>query len=107
MHKVIAALLLAGLPAPALAQAPAAAPATGSLAARVEALGPALDAHFERFMTEQHVPGLVWGIVADGRLAYIQTMGSLTPGDPTRIVTPDSLFRIASMSKAFTALAIL
>ena len=107
MHKVIAALLLAGLPAPALAQAPAAAPATASLAARVEALGPALDAHFERFMTEQHVPGLVWGIVADGRLAYVQTMGSLAPGDPTRIVTPDSLFRIASMSKAFTALAIL
>ena len=34
-------------------------------------------------------------------------MGSLTPEDPARTVTADSLFRIASMSKAFTALAIL
>jgi CubicO group peptidase (beta-lactamase class C family) len=106
MRSWIAALLLASLPAQALAQPPAPA-APASLAGRVEALGPTLDAHFRRFMAENHVPGLVWGIVADGRLAYIQTMGSLTPEEPTRIVTPDSLFRIASMSKAFTALAIL
>ncbi|HTU11983.1 MAG TPA: serine hydrolase domain-containing protein [Allosphingosinicella sp.] len=106
MRKWIAALLLASLPAPAVAQSPAP-PASGSLAARIEALGPTLDGYFERYMAEQHVPGLVYGIVADGRLAYVQTRGSLTPEDATRIVTPDSLFRIASMSKAFTALAIL
>ena len=103
MRSWIAAFLLATLPAQAFAQP--AAPA--AIAGRFEALGPSLDAHFRRFMAENHVPGLVWGIVADGRLAYVQTMGSLTPEDPTRIVTPDSLFRIASMSKAFTALAIL
>ena len=61
---------------------------------------------FERFRTEQHVPGLVYGIVADGRLVYVRAMGSLTQ-DPARVATPDSLFRIASMTKAFTALAIL
>lgn len=106
------ALLLAGLPAQAPAQTPAAPaaaapPAPAPLADRIEALGPSLDAYFERYMAEQHVPGLVYGIVADGRLVYVRTRGSLTPEDPTRIVTPDSLFRIASMSKAFTALAIL
>ena len=103
MRKWIVALLLASLPVPALAQPPAPA----SSAARIETLGPTLDAHFQRYMAEQHVPGLVWGIVADGRLVYVRTHGSLTPEDPTRTVTPDSLFRIASMSKAFTALAIL
>ena len=73
---------------------------------RVEQTGPSLDPLFERYMTENHVPGLVWGVVADGRLAYVQTFGSRTQ-DPMEIVTPDTLFRIASMSKAFTALAIL
>jgi len=106
MRKWIAALLLACLPVPAFAETPVTGP-RHSTAQRAETLGPSLDAYFRRYMTEQHVPGLVWGIVADGRLAYVQTMGSLTPEDPTRIVTPDSLFRIASMSKAFTALAIL
>jgi serine-type D-Ala-D-Ala carboxypeptidase/endopeptidase len=110
MRKALAALLFAGLSAPALGQAPpppsAQAP-SGSLADRIEALGPTLGANFQRYMAEQHVPGLVWGIVADGRLVYVQSMGSLTPEDPMRIVSQDSLFRIASMSKAFTALAIL
>ena len=104
MRNWIAALLLAALPAQALAQTP---PASVSPAARIETAGPALDAYFQRYMAEQHVPGLVYGIVADGRLVYVRAMGSLTPQDTSRTVTPDSLFRIASMSKAFTALAIL
>lgn len=97
---VLAALILAAAPAPALAQ-PAPPPVSG-----IERLGQTLDPYFERYMAENHVPGLVYGIVADGRLAYVQTFGSRTQ-DPHEIVTPDSLFRIASMSKAFTALAIL
>jgi CubicO group peptidase (beta-lactamase class C family) len=104
MRNWIAALLLAGLPAQALAQPPQS-PTT--LAGRIEAAGPSLDGFFQRYMADQHVPGLVYGIVADGRLVYVRGMGSLTPQDTSRTVTPDSLFRIASMSKAFTALAIL
>jgi D-alanyl-D-alanine-carboxypeptidase/D-alanyl-D-alanine-endopeptidase len=94
MRPWIAALLLASLPAQALAQAGA--PSTPA----------SLAAIFERYRSEQHVPGLVYGIVADGRLVYVRGIGTLTQ-DPARVVTPDSLFRIASMSKAFTALAIL
>jgi CubicO group peptidase (beta-lactamase class C family) len=101
--KFFAALLLAAA-IPAAAQPPAPPPA--SLAGRVEQIGPSLDRFFERYRSEQHIPGMAWGIVADGRLAYVQTFGSRTL-DPYEIVTPDSLFRIASMSKAFTALAIL
>jgi CubicO group peptidase (beta-lactamase class C family) len=104
MRTWIAALSLASLPMQALAQT--ATPAAASQAGRIEQVAPSLDQIFERYRTEQHVPGLVYGIVADGRLVYVRAMGSLTQ-DPARNVTPDSLFRIASMSKAFTALAIL
>src|SRR5690349_23246 len=100
-RSLLAALLLAAA-TPAIAQAPAQPP----VAARIEALGDTLDPIFQRYMAEQHVPGLVYGIVADGRLVYVQTFGSRTQNQ-YEIVTPDSLFRIASMSKAFTALAIL
>jgi CubicO group peptidase (beta-lactamase class C family) len=104
MRNVLIAALLIAAPLPSAAQPLVAAPA--GLSGRIENIGPSLDRHFDRFRTEQHIPGLAWGIVADGRLAYVQTFGSRTQ-DPYEIVTPDSLFRIASMSKAFTALAIL
>jgi len=107
MRKTLMAALLLAAAAPAPPQAPAPAPvAPAALADRIEQLGPSLDPLFETFRREAHVPGLAFGIVADGRLAYVQTLGSRTL-DPYEIVTPDSLFRIASMSKAFTALAIL
>ena len=104
MRKNILAVLLLAFAIPAAAQTPA--PPPSSLAGRIERTGPSLDRFFERYRSEQHIPGMAWGIVADGRLAYVQTFGSRTL-DPHAIVTPDSLFRIASMSKAFTALAIL
>ena len=49
---------------------------------------------------------MVYGVVEDGRLAYVKSIGVQSLAD-RRPVTPDSLFRIASMTKAFTALAIL
>jgi len=103
MRKSLIAALLLAAAAPASPQTPLAPP---PVAEPIEQLGPSLDPLFERFMVEAHVPGLVFGIVADGRLAYVQTLGhrNLEQRD---IVTPETLFRIASMSKAFTALAIL
>lgn len=72
----------------------------------LDTLAPKIDALFADYQAEQHVPGIVYGVVKDGRLAYVKGIGvqSLTDRRP---VTPDSLFRIASMTKAFTALAIL
>jgi CubicO group peptidase (beta-lactamase class C family) len=67
---------------------------------------PAIDAHFARFQQEAHLPGLVYGIVRDGKLIHVRAMG-VQDLDSKRPVDADSLFRIASMSKAFTALAIL
>lgn len=64
------------------------------------------DKIFDEYRLDAHVPGLVYGIVQDGRLVHVQTLG-IQDTDSSRPVTPDTLFRIASMTKAFTALTLL
>jgi CubicO group peptidase (beta-lactamase class C family) len=64
------------------------------------------DRIFAEWQREAHAPGLVYGVVADGKLVHVQGFG-VQDIERRRPVTADSLFRIASMSKAFTALAIL
>ncbi|MGE0180256.1 MAG: serine hydrolase domain-containing protein [Sphingomonas sp.] len=106
MRKLLIIGLLA-LASPAVSQS-ISPPRTAeqSLADLIEATGQSLDSFFVRYREQAHVPGLVFGVVAEGRLAYVRTMGSRTQ-NPADEVTTDTLFRIASMSKAFTALAIL
>jgi D-alanyl-D-alanine-carboxypeptidase/D-alanyl-D-alanine-endopeptidase len=65
-----------------------------------------IDQIFGDYALDAHVPGLVYGIVADGRLVYVRGLG-VQDLDSKRPVTADTLFRIASMTKAFTALTIL
>ncbi len=65
-----------------------------------------IDQTFARWQQDSHVPGLVYGIVMDGRLIVVKGQG-IQDVVAKRPVNPDTLFRIASMSKAFTALAIL
>lgn len=101
MKRLAIALAFAGTAAPALAQTPPSAPA-----ADVAAALPKVDAIFAEWAREAHVPGAAYGIVRDGRLVHVGTIGTQDQ-DSRRPVTADSRFRIASMSKAFTALAIL
>ncbi len=61
---------------------------------------------FADWQRAAHAPGLVHGIVADGQLVAVHGLGVQDVATGAA-VTPDSRFRIASMSKAFTALAIL
>ena len=65
-----------------------------------------IDTVFADWRKAANVPGAVYGIVQDGKLVAVKGQGvqELERGTP---VGADSLFRIASMSKAFTALAIL
>jgi len=86
-----------------LALALVAAPAE---AATVEEMVPQIDKIMGDYQQTAPQPGMVYGIVKDGRLVHVRGFGVQDPatGKP---VTADSLFRIASMSKAFTALAIL
>jgi CubicO group peptidase (beta-lactamase class C family) len=86
------------LPLPALAQ--------DSAPKTLEQIAPDIDALFARFQAEAHVPGMVYGVVKDGKLAYVKGVG-VQDLENKRAVTADSRFRIASMTKAFTALAIL
>ena len=94
----LAALALAAS-TPAIAQS---APPASSLSAEA----PRVTAIFEAWAREQNVPGLTYGIVKDGKLIASGVYG-IQDTDRKQPVTLDSRFRIASMSKAFTALAIL
>ena len=66
----------------------------------------AVDRIFADFALDSHIPGLVYGIVANGRLVYVRGLG-VQDLESNRPVTADTLFRIASMTKAFTALTVL
>jgi D-alanyl-D-alanine-carboxypeptidase/D-alanyl-D-alanine-endopeptidase len=103
---LVAAALLSLSPSPGRAQAQTRAVTPAQPPLSLEQLVPRVDAHFRRFQEEAHAPGLVWGIVRDGQLLHVSAMG-VQDLDARRPVDATSLFRIASMSKAFTALAIL
>ena len=66
----------------------------------------ATDRIFEEFCLDAHIPGLVYGIVSDGKLVHVRAFG-VQDLDSKRPVNADTLFRIASMTKAFTALTVL
>lgn len=65
-----------------------------------------IDAAYSAFAQQENIPGLVAGIVQGGRLAHLTTLG-LADREAGRPVTPATAFRIASMTKSITALAIL
>src|SRR5262245_11186257 len=73
---------------------------------KLESALPEIDQIFQRYAADRKMPGMVWGVVIDGRLAHVQSVGvrDRTSNAP---VTPATVFRIASMTKSFTALAIL
>src|SRR3954469_3632343 len=65
-----------------------------------------VDRTMENYRLDAHIPGMVWGIVQGGRLVHVKGAG-VQDVDTKRPVNADTLFRIASMTKAFTALSIL
>lgn len=66
----------------------------------------AVDRTFADYALDAHIPGLVYGIVVDGRLVHVRGLG-VQDLESRRPVTAETLFRIASMTKAFTALTVL
>ncbi|MBX3145428.1 MAG: beta-lactamase family protein [Gemmatimonadales bacterium] len=108
---MVAALLVVGPPA-ASAQ-----PDASSLApppsftdpdrvAKLSQAFPAIDRLMRDFAQRSRVPGIAYGIVIDGQLAHRGTAGFRELGSRAPVDSA-SVFRIASMSKSFTALAIL
>ena len=75
-------------------------------AKKISTLLPEITQLYTNYAAEKHAPGLVWGLVLDGQLLHTASVGfaNLEKKIPA---TPRSVFRIASMTKSFTALAIL
>jgi CubicO group peptidase (beta-lactamase class C family) len=73
---------------------------------KLEAAMPQIDGIFRAYATEKKIPGMVWGVVIDDRLVHVGTFGvrDRVSNGP---IASDTAFRIASMTKSFTALAIL
>lgn len=87
-------------------QTPPARFASVDRAARLAAAYPEIDRIFTDYAAAAHVPGIAWGVVVDGALVHRGAAG-LRDVATRSGVTPDTVFRIASMTKSFTALAIL
>lgn len=83
-----------------------AAGATCGLRAQTAEVFAEIDRTFDAYRLDAHVPGMVYGVVMDGRLVYVKGIG-VQDVQTRRQPTPETLFRIASMTKSFTALAIL
>ena len=77
-----------------------------SLGAAFEAELDRVDAIADRTFPGWHVPGLAYGIVRDGELIHSRGVGTLRVGEDAP-PTPSSVFRIASMTKSFTAATVL
>ena len=65
-----------------------------------------VDRLFKAFVAERHVPGAAWGVIVDGRVAHVGVAGMRDVASKAP-VDADTVFRIASMTKSFTAMAIL
>jgi CubicO group peptidase (beta-lactamase class C family) len=109
-RSLFVAALVAGGPWAAGAQTTTA--STPQRSARVAARGldPArlarLDAVLQRYVDEKRVAGLVSFVLRDGQVAHLKAFGQR---DVERAVpmTTDTLFRIASMSKAVTSVGVM
>jgi CubicO group peptidase (beta-lactamase class C family) len=75
-------------------------------AAKLAAAYPEIDRLFTEFATREHIPGAAWGIIVDGRLAHVGVTGYRDLATKA-LVDSNTVFRIASMTKSFTAMAIL
>ena len=94
------------IPAAAIAVAIMSGVLVESVFAQDAAVFAEIDKTMENYRLDAHIPGMVWGIVQDGRLVHVKGAG-VQEIDTKRPVNADTLFRIASMTKAFTALSIL
>ncbi len=94
--------VLAGV---AAVHACAQAPAQGR-GERVAALLPEIDKMYADLAGKEHLPGLVYGVVLDGKLVHARSLG-LADVERKIPATASTEFRIASMTKSFVAMAAL
>lgn len=66
----------------------------------------ALDDIYARYQEAEKIPGLAFGVVRNGRLAYAKGLGIVSVDSKAPVGT-ETFFRIASMTKVVTAMGIL
>src|SRR5215210_941957 len=74
--------------------------------AKLQSALPDIDRIFHAYATDKKIPGMIWGVVIDGNVVHLGTFG-VRDRDSQAPVTADTVFRIASMTKSFTSLAVL
>src|SRR6185295_2012978 len=72
---------------------------------KIKATFPVIDSLYKNYATQNNFPGIAFGLVVDGKLVFTGNQGYTDIAKQTP-VTSSSLFRIASMTKSFTAMAI-
>src|SRR6188474_1999625 len=72
----------------------------------IESIATRLDALAAHFLVEQRLPGLAVGVVRGGELAWTAALG-FADRAASRPMTTNTLLRIASITKSFTATAVL
>ena len=116
VRLVLVAVLLAGSVAQAQKRVatgtvPPAAFADPNRKQKLAAAFPEIEKLFNSYA--ERMPGAVMGIIVDGELVWVKATGvrqvsdSKNANEAKTPVTPETVFRIASMTKSFTALAIL
>jgi CubicO group peptidase (beta-lactamase class C family) len=80
--------------------------ADAARAEKIAAYFPLVEKIYREYAEKNHFPGYAFGIVLDGQLIFSGS-GGYTDIDKKIPATAKSMFRIASMSKSFTAMAIL
>lgn len=73
---------------------------------KIEAAYPVIDKIYKDYAEQNHFPAITYGIVVDGKLVHTGSVGYTELSAKTE-ATSKSAFRIASMSKSFTAMVIL
>ncbi|HET7113223.1 MAG TPA: serine hydrolase domain-containing protein [Pyrinomonadaceae bacterium] len=73
---------------------------------KLAAAFPEIERLFKAYVERSNMPGAVMGIIIDGELVWVKATG-VRETEQKAPVTPDTVFRIASMTKSFTAMAIL
>lgn len=67
---------------------------------------PEIDKAFLNFAQASNLPGIAWGVIIDGALVHAGATGARDTASNAKAM-PDSVFRIASMTKNVTAMAIM
>jgi CubicO group peptidase (beta-lactamase class C family) len=73
---------------------------------RIATTFPIVEEMIKEYATAHHFPGYAFGIVVDGKLVF-KSSGGYANLEQKIPASSSSMFRVASMSKSFTALAIL